>query len=76
MTSTTAAGIRDWIWDLFVKCALSSILTAEYTPTGEDASHASQAEFTPLQGEMTIIQEKIVALGIATLVNEVLTAVR
>ena len=54
---------------------LTSTLTTEYKPTGADATCASQIEFTTLQGEITTIQEQMIALGIATLVNGVLTAV-
>ena len=73
LTSTT--GIRDWIKELLLKYVLTSTLTAEYKPTGADATYASQIEFTTLQGEITTIQEQMVALGIATVVNGVLTAV-
>ena len=73
LTSTT--GIRDWIKELLLKYVLTTTLTAEYKPTGADATYASQIEFTTLQGEITTIQEQMVALGIATVVNGVLTAV-
>ena len=59
---------------MLLKYVFIRTLTAEYKPTGADATYASQIEFTTLQGEITTIQEQMVALGIATLVNGVLTA--
>ena len=61
--------------ETLARYVLTSTLTADYRSTSTDASYASQAEFTTLQGEITTIQEQMVALGIATLVNGVLTAV-
>ena len=52
---------------------LTSTLTAEYKPTGCNATYASQVETTTLKGKISTIQEQIVALGIATLVNGVFT---
>ena len=72
LTSTT--GIRDWMKTTLAKYVLTSTLFAEYKPIGADATYASQVEFTTLQGEITTIQEQMVALGIATLINGVLIA--
>ena len=55
------------------KYVLTSTLTAEYKPTSGNATYASQVEATALKGEISTIQEQMVALGIATLVNGVLT---
>ena len=72
---TSTSGIRDWVASLLKAYVLTTTLTADYSTTGTDPTYAQETEFATLQGEVTGIQEQMVALGIATLVNGVLTAV-
>ena len=72
---SSATGIRDWVGGLLKSYVLTTTLTADYSTTGTDPTYAQETEFATLQGEVTGIQEQMVALGKATLVNGVLTAV-
>ena len=60
LTSTT--GIRDWVATFLKAYVLTTILTADYRTTGTDATYALETEFATLQGEITGIQEQVVAL--------------
>ena len=60
LTSTT--GIRDWMKTTLAKCVLTTAVEACYKPTASDPAYATLAQFGT-------------ALGMATLVNGVLTAV-